>query len=88
MGYRKDPDAVLDYTWDWSDWLPSGDTITAVSAVATTGITVANQTNTTTGHTIWLSGGTEGNEYTVTSRVTTAGGRTDDRSIKVRVEQR
>lgn len=88
MAYKKDPNATLDFTWDWSDWLASGDSIASVSAVATTGITVANQTNTTTSHTIWLSGGTAGTQYTVTSRITTAGGRTDDRSVQIRVEER
>lgn len=86
--YTKDPDAILDYTVDWSDWLATGDTISSVASSVQTGITRTTQTNTTTTHTIWLSGGTEGQEYEVTSRIDTAGGRTDERTIIIRVNEK
>jgi hypothetical protein len=36
----------------------------------------------------WLSGGTAGQSFTVTNRITTTGGRTEDRSFTIRVEER
>lgn len=29
--YIKDPNAVLDYQWDWSAWLPDDDTIASAT---------------------------------------------------------
>ena len=36
----------------------------------------------------WISGGTAGTTYRVTCRIVTAGGRTDDRSIFIKVKER
>lgn len=85
--YTKDPDAVLDYIIDWSDWLDS-DTINTSSWIIETGIAEDSNSNTTTTATIWLSGGTVNNEYTVTNRIETVGGRTDDRSIIIYVREK
>lgn len=85
----KDPDATVDRQIDWSDWLTDlADTITSSTWILPTGITGANMSHTTTSATIWLSSGTAGQSYTVTNRVVTAGGRTDDRSIEVFVTDR
>jgi len=43
---------------------------------------------TATSATVWLSGGTAGQSYIVTNRITTAAGRTEDRSFTIRVEER
>lgn len=83
----KDPQAVLDYRVDWSAWL-STDTIASVVWTVPSGITQASATNTTTSATIWLSSGEAGTDYLVGCRITTAGGRTDERSILVSVRQR
>ena len=80
----KDPDAVLDYSVDWSNWL-GDDTISTVTWEVPTGIKKENQSNTTTVATVWLSGGTAGNTYDITCRITTAGGRTDDRTVRLKV---
>jgi hypothetical protein len=87
QSFIKDPNAVLDYTIDWSTWL-EGDTISTSDWTVPTGLTEASDSNTTTTATVWLSGGTAGQEYTVTNRIVTAGGRTEDRSIYIRVEER
>lgn len=84
----KDPDAVLDYTVDWSDWLEAGDAIATSAAVADTGITVTSVLDTDTAVTAWISGGTVGTNYTVRFRITTTGSRTDDRTITLLVRQR
>lgn len=85
--FTKDPNAVLDYIVDWSDWLGS-DTISSSSFTVPTGLTEDSDSNTTTTATVWLSGGTPGEDYEVTNRIVTAGGRTEDRTITIRVRQR
>lgn len=84
----KDPDATLDYTWDWYKWLPNGDLIITSEFIVDPGITVVLQTNTGTNCTVWLSGGVSGLPYQVTNRITTVQGRTDDRTVTIRVQQR
>jgi len=86
--FVKDPAATLDYTLDWSRWLDT-DTIASSQFTATPNtITIANQTNTTTDCTVWLSGGQMGTEYTITNTITTAAGRIDERSFTVRIQNR
>lgn len=80
--FQKDPDDTLDYTVDWTDWL-QGDTIDTSSFLADTGITINSNTNDTTSATVWLSGGSAGETYRITNRITTAGGRTRDRSFGI-----
>jgi hypothetical protein len=87
VSYKKDPDAVLDYLLDWSDWLVN-DTIATSTWSSDSGITVDSDSNTTTTTTVWLSGGTAGTDYIVTNHVVTAGAREDDRSIKIRCQER
>lgn len=80
----KDPDSVLDYQHDWSTWLGT-DTI-STSTWIVTGLTVDSDTNTSTDTTVWLSGGTSGQVVTITNRVVTAGGRTADAELVIRVK--
>jgi hypothetical protein len=86
---KKDPAAVLDYTLDWSTdgWLGI-DTIASVVWAVPAGITQTAASNTTTGATVWLSGGTLATSYTVTCRITTAAGRTDERSFRIIIKDR
>lgn len=87
--FRKDPAAVLDYEVDWTAWLTeAGDTIDTSTWTVPDGITVDSDTHTATVATIWLSGGTLGTAYAVTNRITTAGGRTDERTIVILVRDR
>lgn len=82
--FEKDPNAIKDYSRDWTRYLES-DTITTSEWIAEDGITIDSDSNDTTSSTVWLSGGEEGCEYVVTNRITTAGGRTDDRSFIIRM---
>lgn len=85
---RKDPNAVKNYEVDWGEeYLQGGDTITSSTWFADTGITIDSHTNTTTVATVWLSGGTDGLDYRVTNRITTASGLTDDYSLIMQVRQ-
>ena len=85
--FIKDPNAVLDYQWNWAEWLPDGDAIVTATVTADTGLTVASSSRASTAVIAWLSGGTAGNSYGVLCRITTAQGRTDDRTITINVRQ-
>ena len=85
--FTKDPDAVLDYVIDWSAWL-GVDTISTSTWTVAAGITKVVDTKTTTTATIWLSGGTAGTSYTVADKIVTAGGRTDERTLTIFVENK
>jgi hypothetical protein len=86
--YTKDPDAVLDWLFDWTPWLGIGETISTSTFIITPGLTKNSNTNTATTATVWLSGGAAGKPYLVTNRIVTNQGRTDDRSITIRVKDR
>jgi hypothetical protein len=76
--FLKAPADVLDYEWDWSQWLPTGDTISAVTWTVASGLTLETSpaaSHTTTTATVWLGGGTAGQQYAVTCQITTAAGR-------------
>ncbi len=85
--FVKDPNAVLDYVINWATWL-GADTISSTSWAVPAGITKGTTSNTTTTTTIWLSGGTAGNSYVLVNRIVTAGGRTDDRSLLLIVQEK
>lgn len=89
----KDPDAVLDYGWDWTLWLagPDGtdtDTISNQTVSCDAGLNI-NGTYIVGGKiVVWLSGGTVGATYNITCEIVTAKGRTDDRSFSVVVQEK
>ena len=84
----KDPSAVLDYAFDWSGWLAAAETITDHTITADTGITVDSSTEDAGKVTVWLSGGTAGINYKVACKITTSAGRTDERTIWIKVVDR
>ncbi len=87
--FKKDPNAVLDYVFDWGPWLtPMLDTIATVTWLPDTGLTVTNTSNTATTATAYVSGGTVDTTQQLTCRITTTGGRTDDRSILLKIVNR
>lgn len=76
--FVKSPTAVLDFGFDWTDWLDSGETIEASSWSVPSGLTNAGETFSTTQTKIWLSGGTAGTEYTVTNTIETTESATEE----------
>ena len=87
--YKKDPSAILDYTFDWEPYLtPIADTIASVTFVFDTALTKVSQSSTTTTATAFMSGGTLGEKHNLTCRIITAGGRTDDRSVTLSIVER
>jgi len=97
----KDPDSVIDYTLYWHEWLNGDTISTSTWLIVDSGaespvsLTVdSDSIGTYTGQspslptaqtTVIVSSGTAGLTYTLTNRITTAGGLTGDDSIKVRV---
>jgi hypothetical protein len=90
----KDPDAILDYTFDWTQWLAAAsvtpDTIaTAVGAVSGAVTAAINSTSHDAQKvTLWVSGGAAGEKIVLRCRITTAAGRTDDRTVYLKVKDR
>lgn len=82
---EKDPDATIDIPFNWALDL-DGDTISTSQFLLPDGLTSVSTSNTTTTATIFVSGGAEGRVYRVTNRVTTAGGRTWDKTKRVLVK--
>ena len=86
--YLKDPSAILDWAFDWTDWLAAAETITDHTITADTGITVDSSTELDGKIIVWLSGGTAGINYKVACLITTSAGRTDERTIWIKVTNR
>jgi len=88
----KDPDAVLDYTLQWGNDIGALylllDTIATSTWIVPDALTITSQLHTLTTTTVWLAGGLDGSDYEITNRITTAGGRTDDRTFVLQVRDR
>lgn len=88
--FLHDPQAVLDYTWDWAAWLAAGETISAATIAPVDGITVGPPAilGSGTSVTAWISGGSAGQRYCVTCHIVTTAGRQDDRTIVLACRER
>jgi hypothetical protein len=86
--WTKDPDAVLDYSIDWSTWLQTGDEIASATWTVPTGIVLDSQDESTTRTVAWLSSGTAGVNYDLGCLITTTSGRLDERTITIKVRER
>ena len=84
---EKDPDKVCDWPFDWTDWL-AGDTITSRVVTVETGLTLDSSVLATPLVTVWLSGGTPGQTYDVACKITTGGGRTEERTVRVKIKNK
>jgi len=96
---KKDPDATLDYTFDWNDtdgpWLAVGETISSHVVTVASGLTKDSDSEFGGKVTVILSGGTAGTKanpstYKVSCKITTDSvpARIDERSIFVNVVER
>ncbi len=86
----KDPQAKLDYGFDWgsNDWLDSSEAISASSWTVPSGITKDAESFSDTLTTIWLTDGTAGTTYLLVNHIITDAGREDDRSVNIVVVDR
>lgn len=86
--FLKDPDAVLDYGFDWSEWLQTGETLSSATWTVPSGITKNSQSISNTVSLAWLSGGTANTDYILQCKITTSESRVDERSMTIRVRNR
>jgi hypothetical protein len=90
----KDPDALnIDYKFDLSDYLATGELVDSIVSVAATGgVTIGSSSITDTGTsiTVWLNAGTVAQWSDVTVQFTTdsSPAKTDDRTFRIRIEQK
>lgn len=88
---EKDTEALLVYTFDWVDWLPTGDSLSAVQYSITARandpdpLIIESSGLTGTKTYVELSNGQEGKSYVVTARITTTDGAIDRRFFRVKV---
>lgn len=86
----KDPDALLPYPMNWKPWL-AGSTLAASTWTVISGDVEIDDDLTdfnSTSATVWLSGGTAGEWAIVVNHITAADGREDDRSLRIKIEER
>lgn len=89
----KDPDAKLDYGFDWSQWLQTGETVTVSAWTVDTGLTISSSPAPTINGdgnitSVWLESGAIGINYLLKNHITTSSAREDDRTMKVHVVNR
>lgn len=89
----KDPDAILDYTLDWTDYMAliAPDTIASLTVTASNTVpTITVDSSDLSGDqtTGWISGGDVGNLEAFTFHIITAGGREDDRTLYVKIKEK
>lgn len=85
----KSPGATLDYSWDWSDWLPEGDAVYTYE-VTSQGVSVVSASRTGGVVTAMVAGGTAGKDAWIRCKVTTEAEprKTDFRTIHLVIAQR
>lgn len=86
--YIKDPQAELDYAFDWTDWLGSGEALSGTSWTVPAGLTKISETYTPYVSVCRIGGGAVGTSYIVTCRITTNQGEVDRRSLLLTVDNR
>ena len=69
--FIKDPADTRRVIVNWSDWLGDGVNISSSAWTVATGVTEANDTNSSTTATNYFSGGTLGQTYTIKNTITT-----------------
>lgn len=88
----KDPDAVLDYSIDWGTEYLGGDLLAdsewTISPDEPGGVTVVGGQFDAATSSVKVGGGVPGRVYRLANQVVTVSGRTDARSIVLRVEKR
>ena len=83
--FEKDVNAVLDYYWDWTDWIPEGEAIDSVEFESSSeDLVVDSYIIMGTKVVAMISGGVLGTNPTITNRVFTDGSppKSDDRTVR------
>lgn len=86
---KQYPTDQSSFTVNWQkrffSYYNDGDAISSVEWIVSDGLTLSDQTNTTALATAWLTGGTVGQTYNVTCRMTSSKGRIKDFDFEVEV---
>ena len=86
---NKDPNSIIDYGCDWTDWLAQGEVISTSTWLTTpTGLTQVTTVKENFVTSVFLSGGTAGITYTLTNRIVTSQSRTEDASMYIKCQQK
>lgn len=84
----KDPDELLDYKVDWAKRLGTDSIASSSWPNPPANISILTDSHQAKATVIWISGGTAGQTYTFTNRITTTSGRIMDQSIDLPVKAR
>jgi hypothetical protein len=83
-----DPQATLDYVWDWTVWLAAlSDNIQSIN-VTSVGCTVVRSSFTGGLVTAWAGSGAAFVPASITCQITTNSGRTDERTVYLKMVSR
>ena len=85
--FEKDPQSVLDYEINWTEWL-KGDTIIVSQWTVEEGLIQDSNSFTDTITTVWFSGGTNQSRYEATNSIITGNGRAADRTIRIKCKEK
>lgn len=91
---EKDPFAVLDFSLDFTNWMPVGDTLSTITVTAETiandssPLVIDSTNNTNYLATANISGGTAGKIYNVEYKIVTTNSIKDSRNIRIKVLER
>lgn len=91
-GFVKDPNATLDYAFDWSPWLGTDTIATSQWTIEPSGLSVVPASETIfdndTKTRVFVTGGALKEDYVLTNTITTNASRTDERSVQISVRDR
>jgi hypothetical protein len=80
----KDPDEVISFGVDWSEYL-GAETVTSSNWTVASGVTKVGQTLVGKQANVTISGGTLGTVNRITNHITTSAGETVDQSIDIEI---
>lgn len=84
--FTKQSTELLDYKLDFSEWLAGGDTISSTDETIPDGLTLDKKVTDSTMVTLFIKGGTDGETYKVTSKVTTTSGLIKEVDFQIKVK--
>ena len=83
----KDPNDILNYTIDWSQWLGADTIVASTWVVQVVGISKVSDTNDTTTATVTLNGGVVGTVHPLLNHIITAAGLEKDMTVDIPIAQ-
>lgn len=86
--FTKQPADVMSYDFDYTPWLTDlSDTITSHTVTIDTGATIVSHAHQSGVIRVFVAGGTDGRQYKVTCTAVTAGGRTKQAEIIIKIKE-